>query len=391
MRTYMIGRGGHTRFGKLEGSLEQLMTEAVTEALETAEMCASDIDAVYVGNFNSGMCDQEFPASLVLNSFPDLRFKPTTRVENACASGSAALHQGINLIEGKLARNVLVIGAEKMTDADAARVGKGLLGASYQPETAGQRAGFAGVFADVATRYFEAYGDHSEALARIAAKNHGNGMHNPLAHLRKAVDVDFCFHESDRNPVVAGPLKRTDCSPVSDGAAALILSSADVARGSPYSVKFLSCAQSTDFMPMAKRDPLVFEGVTHAWNDALTQAGMTLADLSLAEVHDCFTIAELMIYESIGLTALGEGARAIHEGWVMKDGRLPINPSGGLKAKGHPVGATGVSMHVMAARQLMGLAEGCQVSDAHTAAVFNMGGLAVANYASVLQRVADHD
>lgn len=391
MRTYIVGSGGHTRFGKLEASLEQLIDEAVTEALASAELDAKDIDAVYIGNFNSGMYDQEFPASLVLNRFPALRFKPTTRVENACASGSAAMHQGINLIEGGLARNVLVIGAEKMTAADADRVGKGLLGASYQPETLHQRAGFAGVFADVAARYFDVHGDQSEALARIAAKNHANGVHNPYAHLRKEVGVDFCLHESERNPIVAGPLKRTDCSPVSDGAAALVLSNADVARASKYAVKFLSRSQATDFMPMAKRDPLVFEGVTKAWNDALSQGGVALSDLSFAEVHDCFTIAELMIYESIGLTPLGEGARAINEGWVMKDGRLPINPSGGLKAKGHPVGATGVSMHVMASRQLLNLAEGCQIGDAHTAGVFNMGGLAVANYASVLQRVTSHD
>lgn len=387
MRTFLIGKGGHTRFGKLDASLEQLISDAAIEALASASMDPKDIDAVYVGNFNSGMCDQEFPASLVLNALPELRFKPTTRVENACASGSAALHQGINLIEGGLARNVLVIGAEKMTDADAPRIGKGLLGASYQPETQHQRAGFAGVFADVASQYFDAYGDQTHALALIAAKNHANGMHNPYAQLQKDVGVDFCNTVSDKNPIVAGPLKRTDCSPVSDGAAALVLSSSDVARGAAQKVKLLARSQVTDFMPMKKRNPLILEGVTKAWESVLSDANLKLDALSFAEVHDCFTIAELMIYESMGLTPYGEGAAAIKEGWVMKDGRLPINPSGGLKAKGHPVGATGVSMHVMAARQLLGVADGCQIDNAHTGAVFNMGGLAVANYASLLQRV----
>ena len=387
MRTYIIGTGGHTRFGKLEQSLEQLIGEAAVEALASAQMEAKDIDAVYIGNFNSGMCDQEFPASLVLNALPDMRFKPTTRVENACASGSAALHQAINLIEGGLARNVLVIGAEKMTDADASRIGKGLLGASYQPETRHQRSGFAGVFADVAARYFEAYGDQTEALARIAAKNHANGVHNPYAQLQKDVGVAFCEAVSEKNPVVAAPLKRTDCSPVSDGAAAVVVSSKDVADAAAQKVRFLARTQVTDFMPMQQRNPLVFDGVTRAWQNVLREADMTLDSLSFAEVHDCFTIAELMIYESMGLTPYGEGARAIKEGWVMKDGRLPVNPSGCLKAKGHPVGATGVSMHVMAARQLLGEAGGCQIADAHTGAVFNMGGLAVANYASLLQRV----
>lgn len=387
MRTFILGKGGHTRFGKLEGSLEQLIGEASIEALASASMEAKDIDAVYIGNFNSGMCDQEFPASLVLNALPELRFKPTTRVENACASGSAALHQAINLIEGGLARNILVIGAEKMTDADAPRIGKGLLGASYQPETQHQRSGFAGVFAEVASQYFDAYGDQTHTLARIAAKNHANGVHNPYAQLRKAIDVEFCKTVSDKNPVVAGPLKRTDCSPVSDGAAAIVLSNTDAANGTLHKVKFLARSQVTDFMPMKKRNPLIFEGVTKAWENVLRDANITLDSLSFAEVHDCFTIAELMIYESMGLTPYGEGARAINEGWVMKDGRLPINPSGGLKAKGHPVGATGVSMHVMAARQLLDAAEGCQIEDAHIGAVFNMGGLAVANYASLLQRV----
>lgn len=383
MKTHIIGTG-HTPFGKLAQTLEELIASAATEALNSSGISPEEIDAIYVGNFNSGMCDQEFPASLVLNAHPALRFKPTTRVENACASGSAAIHQGVNLIEGGLADRVLVIGVEKMTDADPTRIAKGLLGASYQPESLGLTAGFAGVFADVAESYFRAYGDKSLELARIAAKNHANGVHNPLAQLQKDLGVNFCHTASEKNPVVASPLKRTDCSPVSDGAAALVLASDKVAQLAAQKVRFLARTQVTDFMPMSKRDPLVFEGASRAWQQVLSDAGITLDDLSFAEVHDCFTIAELMIYESMGLVPYGEGSRAINEGWVMKDGRLPINPSGGLKSKGHPVGATGVSMHVMAARQLLNEAGGCQIPDAKLGAVFNMGGLAVANYASIL-------
>lgn len=383
MKTNIIGTG-HTKFGKLPQTVEELIAEAATEALKSSGISAEEIDAIYVGNFNSGMCDQEFPASLVLNAHPELRFKPATRVENACASGSAAIHQGINLIEGGLADRVLVIGVEKMTEADAPRIAKGLLGASYQPESLGLKAGFAGVFADVAEKYFDAYGDNSLELARIAAKNHANGVHNPLAQLQKDLGVEFCHAASEKNPVVAGPLKRTDCSPVSDGAAALVLASDRATPSATKKVRFLARTQVTDFMPMSKRDPLVFEGASRAWHKVLSDAAITLDDLSFAEVHDCFTIAELMIYESMGLTPYGEGFRAINEGWVMKDGRLPINPSGGLKSKGHPVGATGVSMHVMAARQLLEEAGGCQIPGANLGAVFNMGGLAVANYASIL-------
>ncbi|WP_373183871.1 acetyl-CoA acetyltransferase [Halomonas campaniensis] len=388
MKTRIIGVS-HSRFGKLETTLETLIADAARDAMADAGVDACDIDAIYVGQFNSGMNEQEFPASLVLQADPALRFKPATRCENACASGSAALYQGINLIEGGMAKRVLVIGAEKMTDASPTSIAEGLLGASYRPESRGIEAGFAGIFAQVARAYFERYGDHADTLARIAAKNHANGVHNPLAQLRRDLGVDVCREVSDKNPVVAAPLKRTDCSPVSDGAAAMVLAHPDAAPSSRRQVGFRARAQVTDFMPLARRDLTRLEGAGHAWQQVLEAAGVSLNELSLAEVHDCFTIAELMIYEAMGLTPTGQGARAIDEGWVMPEGRLPINPSGGLKAKGHPVGATGVSMHVLAARQLLGEATGLQIPDARLAAVFNMGGMGVANYASILERVGD--
>ncbi|WP_445005017.1 acetyl-CoA acetyltransferase [Halomonas mongoliensis] len=388
MNTRIIGMS-HSPFGKLEASLETLISEAASAALADAGVEARDIDAIYVGQFNSGMCAQEFPASLALQADPDLRFTPATRCENACASGSAALYQGINLIEGGLARRVLVIGAEKMTEASPAAIAEGLLGASYRPESKGVEAGFAGIFAEVARAYFKRFGDHTEALARIAAKNHANGVHNTLAQLRKDLGVEFCRKVSDKNPVVAPPLKRTDCSPVSDGAAALVLAHPEAAPAGPRQVRFRARAQVTDFMPLARRDLTRLEGAERAWQQLLAEGNVGLEALSLAEVHDCFTIAELMIYEAMGLAPHGQGARAIEEGWVMPDGRLPINPSGGLKSKGHPVGATGVSMHVLAARQLLGEATGVQIPDARLAAVFNMGGMGVANYASLLERVTD--
>lgn len=388
MKTRIIGVS-HCPFGKLETPLETLIVNAAQDAMGDAGVEACDIDAIYIGQFNSGMNEQEFPASLALQADPGLRFKPATRCENACASGSAALYQGINLIEGGLAKRVLVIGAEKMTDASPAGIAEGLLGASYRPESKEIEAGFAGIFAQVAQAYFERFGDHAETLARIAAKNHANGVHNPLAQLRKDLGVDFCREVSDKNPVVAPPLKRTDCSPVSDGAAAIVLAHPDAAPSSQRQVRFRARAQVTDFMPLAKRDTTRLEGASQAWQQLLAQAELSLDDLSLAEVHDCFTIAELMIYEAMGLAPVGQGARAIEQGWVMPDGKLPINASGGLKSKGHPVGATGVSMHVLAARQLLGEASGLQIPDAHLAAVFNMGGMGVANYASILERVND--
>ena len=182
------------------------------------------------------------------------------------------------------------------------------------------------------------------------------------------------------------PLKRTDCSLVSDGAAALIMCDEETARAMGKAVRFRAAVQVNDFLPISKRDITQFEGAAMAWKKALQIADLKLSDLSFAESHDCFTIAELLEYEAMGLTAPGQGARAVLEGWTQKDGRLPINVSGGLKAKGHPIGATGVSMHAITAMQLVGQApEGMQLAKADIGAVFNMGGAAVANYVSILE------
>jgi len=186
---------------------------------------------------------------------------------------------------------------------------------------------------------------------------------------------------------VAGPLKRTDCSLVSDGAAAVVLADVETALSMKKAVAFRATAQINDFLPMAKRDITLFEGCEVAWKQALGAARLNLGDLSLVETHDCFTIAELLEYEAMGLTARGQGARAALEGWTEKDGKLPVNPSGGLKSKGHPIGATGVSMHVMAAMQVTGQANDMQVKNAKLAGVFNMGGAAVANYVSILEPI----
>jgi acetyl-CoA C-acetyltransferase len=186
---------------------------------------------------------------------------------------------------------------------------------------------------------------------------------------------------------VAGPLRRTDCSLVSDGAAALVLADIDVALAMDKAVVFRAAEHVNDYLPMSKRDILAYDGPALAWKRALAAARIGLDDLSCAEVHDCFTIAELLTYEAMGLVPQGQGARAIAEGMVEKDGRLPVNASGGLKSKGHPIGATGVSMHVLQAMQLTGTAGGIQVKDAELCAVFNMGGAAVANYVSILERL----
>jgi acetyl-CoA C-acetyltransferase len=378
----------HTPFGKHEGAdVEALIGTVVGAALTDAGVAAADIDEIFVGQINAGFQRQEFPSSLVMQSEPALRFKRATRVENACATGSAAIHGGLASIAAKRARLVLVVGVEKMTDTPGPEIGNILLKASYVKEEADTAGGFAGIFAKIAQLYFQKHGDQSDALARIAAKNHRNGVGNPFAQMRKDLGYDFCRIESEKNPIVAWPLKRTDCSLVSDGAAAVVLADVETALTLRKAIWFRAAEQANDFLPMSRRDITLFEGATVAWQRALATARLALDDLSLVETHDCFTIAELIEYEAMGLTPRGQGARAALEGWTEKDGRLPVNPSGGLKSKGHPIGATGVSMHALCSMQLMGEAGDMQVKDAKLAGIFNMGGAAVANYVSILERL----
>jgi acetyl-CoA C-acetyltransferase len=377
----------HTPFGRLDGeTVESLVVRAATEALADAGVAASDVDEILLGHFNAGFSVQDFTASLVVQASPDLRFKRATRVENACATGSAAVHHGLRAIKAG-GRIVLVVGVEQMTTTPPAEIGRNLLKASYVRDEAHIEGGFAGIFGQIAARYFQKYGDQSDALALIAAKNHKNGVANPYAQMRKDLGFAFCRAESEKNPFVAGPLKRTDCSLVSDGAAALVLADVETGLAMRKAVVFRSAAHVQDFLPMAKRDILKFEGCAEAWRQALSSAGIALRDLSFVETHDCFTIAELIEYEAMGLTAEGEGARAVAEGLTLKDGPLPVNPSGGLKSKGHPIGATGVSMHALSAMQLCGQAGDMQVRDATLGGLFNMGGAAVANYVSILERI----
>jgi len=378
----------HMPFGKHDTeTVESMVVRVTREAIAHAGIEAGDIDEIVLGHFNAGFSAQDFTASLVLQADDALRFKAATRVENACATGSAAVQQAVKTIEAKRAKVVLVVGVEQMTTTPGKEIGRNLLKASYLPEDGEIEGGFAGVFGQIAAGYFQRHGDQSDALAMIASKNHANGVSNPYAQMRKDLGYDFCRTESEKNPFVAGPLKRTDCSLVSDGAAALVITDVETGLRMKRAIAFRATAHKQDFLPMSKRDILKFEGCSVAWASALADAGITLDDLSFVETHDCFTIAELIEYEAMGLTPEGEGSRAVKEGWTQKDGRLPVNPSGGLKAKGHPIGATGVSMHVLSAMQLAGEAEGIQIKDATLAGIFNMGGAAVANYVSVLERI----
>ncbi|MBM2614696.1 thiolase domain-containing protein [Actinoplanes sp. LDG1-06] len=380
----MIG-WAHTRFGKLDApDVETLMAEVATAAVADAGLDTGDIDFIAAGVYGHGFSDQSFHAALVGAGSPELAQVPAVRVENACATGSAALFTALDAVAAGRARAALVIGAEKMTAVTGDVAAASLLSACHRP-TELKYGSFAAVFGELARRYADRYGDQRLALARIASKNHRNGLSNPYAHLHKDFSVEFCATESPQNPMVAPPLLRTDCSLISDGAAALVVTTPDLARNARRSVSWLARNQANDHMAIdARPDPLAFEGARRAFLGALSSAGLDLTDLDMLETHDCFTQAELLQYEAFGLAEPGKAGELLAEGRTERDGMLPVNVSGGLKAKGHPIGATGVSQHVMAAMQLVGEAGDMQLPRVDRAAVFNMGGVAVANYASIM-------
>lgn len=382
MDAHIVG-WGHTPFGRMSESVEELVCQAAKEAISHANIDPKEIDGIWLGHYNGGLVPDGFISSLALQVSPDLRFTPATRLENACASGSAAVFAARNAIKAGTAKVTLVIGVEKMTAKDTKGVAESLMTASYQAEEGGIT--FPQVFGRYADAYFQAHGDKSEILARIAAKNHTNSVKNPLAQMQKDVGFDFCNLVSEKNPLVAPPLRLTDCSLISDGAAALIMVADDMSNDFDRAVSFKAGVQVNDFLPMSSRDILKFEGPAEAFRRAFREAKIDVSDLDFAEVHDCFTIAELLIYEAMGLAKTGRGSDLVLDGTVHSDGALPINLSGGLKAKGHPVGATGVSMHALTAAQISGEAGTLQKEGASLGCIFNMGGSGVANYCSILE------
>jgi acetyl-CoA C-acetyltransferase len=386
MQAVIVG-WGHTQFGKLDAlSLEDMIVSAANEAIRHAGLAATDIDAVWLGHFNSGLIPDGFCSSMILAADSALRFKPATRCENACASGAAALYAALDAVNSGRVRAALVVGAEKMTTLATAGVTAALTSASYQAQESG--VSFPQIFARYAKAYWSAHTDPREAMARIAVKNHANAMHNPLAQMHRPIDLDFALSASDRNPMIADPIKLSDCSLISDGAAALVVVHRDLLCDFPCGIAFRAAEQVNDLLPLSTKNLVSFEGPRRAFTRAYAQAGVSVQDIDFAEVHDCFTIAELLTMEAMGLAEAGRAPTLLAEGFTQRGGRLPINLSGGLKAKGHPIGATGVSMHVMAARLLSGQAGDINLAERPNLGLcFNMGGGAVANYVSILEQV----
>jgi acetyl-CoA C-acetyltransferase len=381
----------NTKFGNLiEETIYSLYEEAAKGAIKDAGIDIKEIDAVFVGNYSGGSFNnQEHIAPYGVNILPELRFKPMYRAENACASGTSAIHLAEMAIKSGKANKVLVVGVEKMNSLDTKNTSLALAKASYWEKEGALGYTFPGLFAEYGKGWMSHYGysleQLQEYLVEIASKAYDFGSQNPLAHMQKSRSKEELLNLPDeKNPMIAYPLRLHDCSLISDGAAAVILS----AEKTNNSVEIVATSSASDYLNIvdSKRGNYFLDGAAEATKDAFKQAKMTIDDIQLAEVHDCFTITELLIYSAIGLTKKGQESEALLNKDVYLGGRCVVNPSGGLKSKGHPVGATGVSMHALLYKQLTDKAIGVQVNNANAALVLNIGGSGATNMVSILKR-----
>lgn len=386
-------------------SFYELIKEAGLGAVQDAGLETKDIDAIWIGACSPSLfVNQEHVGPLGVEVCPeDFRFLPSTRVEGACASSSVALYNALYGTESGRYKRVLVIGAEKMSLLNTKGVTHALACSSYWPEEGGMGMTFPGLFAEYAKGYKKQYGisdeDLADMLAHVSALMYRNAFENPLAHFGKgAVPEKLGLFSAEaisglpeeKNPMIAEPLRLHDCSLITDGAAAVVLSSdTSTAASTGRRVRIAGIGHTTERLPISQR-PNMYElmAAKQAAARAYSEAGITADDLDLAEVHDCFTINQLLCTEALGLSADGRSGYEYRDGRFGADDRCGVNLSGGLKAKGHPVGATGVSMHALLYKQLTGEPIGLAPSgkSPENAAVLNVGGSAVTNCVTVLRR-----
>ena len=380
----IIGVGMH-RFGELwEQSLRDLFVDSALKAVEDAGV--DHLDSMYVGCMSSGLFTGQEHLTSLLADYLGMGPIPATRVESACASGGLAMRSAFIEVASGLSDIVLAVGVEKMTDVAGDEATSVLAAAADQEYEAFHGVTFPGLYAMIARAYMERYGATSEQLAAVAVKNHENGSLNPLAHFQNRITVDAVMDSM----MVADPLHVFDCSPVSDGAAAAILCPLDIAKklSSKPLVRVAGVGSATDTIAIAQRkDVTRLAAVERSARMALEMAGKTPDDIDLAEVHDCFTISEICVIEEIGLVERGRGAEAAASGLTARDGAKPVNTSGGLKAKGHPVGATGVAQVYELVQQLRGEAGERQVADARVGLAQNMGGSGGSSVVHILEAV----
>lgn len=391
--TYIIG-SYNTQFGRLDDhTLYSLYEEAAKGAIADSGLESKDIDAIFVGNYSGGSFNnQEHLAPYGVNILPELRHKPMYRIENACASGSSAVHLAVMAVKSRMIKTALVVGIEKMNTLDTAGVTQALAKASYWQKEGSENYTFPSLFAEYGKGWIKKYDikEHElrETLASITSKAYNFGAQNPLAHMQKARSYEDIMNlPDDKNPMIAYPLRLHDCSLISDGAAAVVITHESNIANKENAVAIAAINSATDYLNIVNSDRSTdfLEGAAVACSRALSSSGLTIQDIQLAEVHDCFTITELLIYSAIGLTAPGRERDALDSGAVFEGGTCVINPSGGLKAKGHPVGATGTSMHALMHKQLIGKSIGYQVPNASNGVIVNIGGSGASNFVTVLK------
>jgi acetyl-CoA C-acetyltransferase len=382
MRDVAIVSAGMTRFGELwESSLRDMFVEATTEALLGAR--ADHLDAIFVGNMSAGQfVGQEHLGPLLADQLGMVGV-PAGRVESACASGGLALRTAFVEVASGMSDLVLAAGLEKMTDAtDVTEV---LATASDQETEAYHGITFPGLYAMIARAHMEAHGTTEEDLSWVSVKNHRHGAMNPKAQFRGQVTLE----EVMRSSMVAEPLRLLHCSPVSDGAAAVLLCPLDQAkRYTDRPVKIVASGLATGSMALADRKDIAFlDAVERSAQSAFRMADLGPADVHVAEVHDCFAIAEICCVEALGLVERGKGNAAARTGYTALGGCIPVNTSGGLKAKGHPVGATGIAQAIEVFEQLRGEAGERQVKGARVGLAQNMGGSGASSVVHIFEGI----
>jgi acetyl-CoA C-acetyltransferase len=376
---------GIVKFGeRWDQGTRELAVEAGIKAVENANISGKDIQLVVGGNMSGGMFTGQEHGSALLADYLGINPIPAIRTEGACSSGGLAMKVGCLAIASGMYDYVAVGGVEKMTDVYGPQATTALSGAMDYETEAYFGATFPGIYALIAQRHMYQYKTSREQLALVAVKNHENGFYNPYAQFQKKITVDDVLS----SPLVADPLRLLDCSPITDGAATIILTSAELARkhtDTPIYVK--ASAQASDTLSLfSRRDITTLDATLVAAKKAYEQAKLRPKDIDFAEVHDCFTIAEILAYEDLGFAKKGEGGKLIEEGETHIGGKIPINPSGGLKAKGHPVGATGVAQIVELVRQLRGEAGKRQVKGAEIGLAHNIGGSGATCVIHILSR-----
>ncbi len=385
LRKVAIVGVGLTKFGeRYDASLRNLVSEAGIACFEDAGMSNKDIDALYVGNMASGrLTEQEHVGALVADELA-LSNVPALKVENACASGGTAFRQAYMAVASGMHDRVMALGVEKMTDVSTSEATTGLGGAGDKSWELDDGITFPGLYALMARRHMHDYGTTEEQMAAVAVKNHANAYKNKYAHFHKIISID----DAIRSKMIADPLKLYDCSPISDGSASLIMVPAEDARKYTDTPIIISgSAQASDTLRLADRDDITsIKAARIAAEKAYSQAKIKPSDVNVAEVHDCFTIAEIIAMEDLGFYKKGEAAKAIFDGDTGLNGKVSVNTSGGLKGCGHPVGATGIKQAVEIVWQLRGEAEGRQVSNAKIGLTHNVGGSGSTAIVNILER-----